>query len=562
MLTHLHIKHFAIIDSSELELHSGMTALTGETGAGKSIMLDALGLVLGARASSDSIQQGAKRADISATFSLELMPEVHQWLVHHELDNSDVDISTSGDCLVRRTLDTSGKSRATINDIPVSVQTLRSLGQQLVAIHGQHAYQTMTKPADQRHLLDNFAGGKQLDNVKQAFGAWRQAHDALANSENDAHAKTQRLDLLSFQLQEFDELDIGATSIADIESEHRWRASSERILSLSQDTLQAIDDKAYPALMEAMPHIKELVQIDERLREALDLIESASIQIAETTQLVSASISRLEHDDNRLVWLDQKLAALHRLAKKHQCDMQQLPDKELSLRDEYDALTAPEHDTEKLQQECEALRSTYDTTATKLSRHRKTCAKKLCKKITLAMQGLNMSGGAFDIEILSDAVLPQVFGADSITFLVSPNPGVEPAALSKIASGGELSRISLCIQLATLDTRSVPTLIFDEVDSGVGGAVAEKVGQLLRTVGTNAQVLCVTHLPQVASQAHNHLLISKSVEKGKTRTSVKPLDKKQTRDEIARMLGGSKITAKTRQHAQEMLDSAVSASAS
>jgi DNA repair protein RecN (Recombination protein N) len=537
-----------------------MTALTGETGAGKSIMLDALGLVLGARASSDSIQQGAKRADISATFSLEHLPDVQQWLLKHELDNSDVDVSIPEDCLVRRTVDTSGKSRATVNDIPVSVQTLRTLGQQLVAIHGQHAYQTMAKPADQRQLLDSFAGGAQLGKVRKAFNAWKLSHEALANSEDDAHAKAQRLDLVSFQLQEFDELDIGTTAIADIESEHRWRASSERILSLSQDTLQAIDDKAYPALMDALPHLKELVQIDERLREALDLIDSAAIQIAETTQLVSASISRLEHDDNRLVWLDQKLAALHRLAKKHQCDMQTLPDKELALRDEFDALTAPEHDTEKLQQECEALRSIYDTEAAKLSRHRKTSAKKLCKKITLAMQGLSMDGGIFNIDITSDTTTPQIFGADSISFLVSPNPGVEPAALSKVASGGELSRISLCMQLATLDTRSVPTLIFDEVDSGVGGAVAEKVGQLLRTVGTNAQVLCVTHLPQVASQAHNHLLISKTVEKGKTRTFVQALDKKQTRDEIARMLGGSKITAKTRQHAQEMLDSAASAS--
>jgi DNA repair protein RecN (Recombination protein N) len=560
VLTHLHIKHFAIIDSSELELHSGMTALTGETGAGKSIMLDALGLVLGARASSDSIQQGAKRADISATFSLELLPEVQQWLIQHELDNTEIDETPSDECLVRRTLDVSGKSRATINDIPVSVQTLRSLGQHLVTIHGQHAYQTMTKASDQRQLLDNFAGGKQLGKVKQAYDAWRLAHDALANSEDNAHAQAQRLDLLSFQLQEFDELDSGATSIADIESEHRWRASSERIMSLSQDTLQAIDDKAYPALMDALPHLTELVQIDERLREALDLVESASIQIAETTQLVSASISRLEHDDNRLDWLDQKLAALHRLAKKHQCEMLELPDRELALRNEHDAITAPEHDTQKLQLECDALRSIYDTEAAKLSRHRKTSAKKLCKKITLAMQGLNMSGGVFDIEIKSDATSPQSFGADSINFLVSPNPGVEPATLSKVASGGELSRISLCMQLATLDTRSVPTLIFDEVDSGVGGAVAEKVGQLLRTVGTNAQVLCVTHLPQVASQAHNHLLISKSVEKGKTRTAVQPLDKKQTRDEIARMLGGSKITAKTRNHAQEMLDSAASAS--
>jgi len=271
-------------------------------------------------------------------------------------------------------------------------------------------------------------------------------------------------------------------------------------------------------------------------------------------------MARMEHDDNRMAWLDQKLAALHRLARKHQCDMQALPELEQTLREEFDALVQPEHSQEKLEEHCAALLAVYDTEAAKLSRHRKKKAKELSKTISAAMQDLNMSGGVFDIAVTSETSEPHMHGNDSIVFLVSPNPGVKPAALSKIASGGELSRISLCMQLATLNSHAVPTLIFDEVDSGVGGAVAEKVGQLLRTVGGNAQVLCVTHLPQVASQAHHHFQISKTVEKGKTRTSITPLDKKATRDEIARMLGGAKITAKTRQHAQEMLDSATLAS--
>ena len=560
MLTHLHIKHFAIIDASELELTSGMSALTGETGAGKSILLDALGLVLGARASIDSIQEGAKRADITATFSLEALPKVSQWLADHELDNVDDDETVADECLIRRTLDTNGKSRASINDIPVSVQTLRNLGEQLVTIHGQHAYQTMTRSADQRNLLDDYAGRAQVAKTLKAFTAWQQAQTTLSSHQTDAQSRIQRIDLLSFQLQEFDELDIGSTAISDIESEHRWRASSERIMSLSQDTLQAIDDTAYPALTQALPLLTELVHIDERLREALDLMESACIQVAETTQMVRSSLGNLEHDDNRMAWLDQKLAALHRLARKHQCDMQVLPELESTLREEYDQLVAPELGLDSLEQACDAMRAVYETEAAKLSRHRKKHAKALGKTITTAMQDLSMPGGVFDISISSSADQPHAHGNDTITFMVSPNPGVKPAPLSKVASGGELSRISLCMQLATLKTRSVPTLIFDEVDTGVGGAVAEKVGQLLRTVGTQAQVLCVTHLPQVASQAHHHFRISKGVAKGKTRTQVESLDKKATRDEIARMLGGSKITAKTRQHAQEMLDSAASAS--
>jgi len=560
LLTHLHIKHFAIIDASELELTSGMSALTGETGAGKSILLDALGLVLGARANIDSIQDGAKRADITASFSLEQLPAVKQWLVEHELENIDDDVSVADECLIRRTLDRNGKSRATVNDIPVSVQTLRALGEQLVAIHGQHAFQTMVKPADQRNLLDNFAGRAQLKKVSKAFHAWQEAQAALATHEQNAQTRAQRIDLLSFQLQEFDDLDIGGAAIADIESEHRWRASSERIMSLSQDTLQAIDDTAYPALTQSIPLLTELVQIDERMREALDLMESACIQVSETTQMVRSSMNNLDHDDNRMAWLDQKLAALHRLSRKHQTDMQSLPELESELREEYDQLLAPEQNQDALKQECEALRSVYDTESAKLTRHRKKKAKLLAKTITDAMQDLSMPGGVFDIRIQTHNDQPHVHGNDIITFMVSPNPGVKPAPLAKIASGGELSRISLSMQLATLDSHAVPTLIFDEVDTGVGGAVAEKVGQLLRTVGDHSQVLCVTHLPQVASQAHHHFQISKSVSGGKTRTAVEALDKKATRDEIARMLGGAKITAKTRQHAQEMLDSAASAS--
>ncbi|MGQ7844188.1 DNA repair protein RecN [Granulosicoccus sp. 3-233] len=551
MLTHLHIRHFAIIDSSELELDAGMTALTGETGAGKSILLDALSLILGARASADTIQQGADRADITATFNLDKLPAVSQWLARHELD-------ADNECLIRRTLSSNGKSRATINDVPVSVQTLKALGEQLVTIHGQHAHQTLGKSSQQRDLLDRYAGGAQYQRVARAYDAWHAAHEAVEHQQRFAHERLQRIDLLSFQLQEFDELDIGSATVADIESEHRWLANSDRILALGEQTLSAIDDTAYPALNKATPPLGELVQIDEQLREALDLVESATIQIAESAHLIRSTLGKLDHDDARLAWLDQKLAALHSLARKHQCDMDSLPEVEQALREEYETLTDPGKAGDELVRERDALRTVYDEEAAKLTRHRRRHAGKLAKTISATMQDLSMAGGIFDIQIDTDDTQPHRLGNDTVHFLVSPNPGVDPGPLSRIASGGELSRISLCMTLAALDSHAVPTLVFDEVDSGVGGAVAIKVGQMLRQVGSQSQVLCVTHLPQVASQAHHHLLVAKDVAKGKTRTRLEALHGKAVRDEIARMLGGEKMTTKSRQHAQEMLDSASS----
>ena len=392
MLTHLHIRHFAIIDSSELELDAGMTALTGETGAGKSILLDALGLVLGARANSDSVQQDQTRADITATFALDELPEVVHWLQGQQLDADD-------ECIVRRTLNSNGKSRASINDIPVSVQILGELGRQLVTIHGQHAHQSLGKSGEQRSLLDSVAGTAQLDKVASAYSAWKQSDQALRNHESDAKAREQRLDLLSFQLQEFDELDIGKLSVQEIESEHQWLANSDRIMALATDVLEALDEQASPALYRSAKPLGELVGIDERLREALDLVESAGIQVAESVQAVQHCLGSLEHDDARLQWLDQKLSALHRLARKHQCDMAELGPVENTLREEYQQLLDPANSAEELLRECEALRSIYDAEAGKLSRHRKKHAKSLGATITEAMQGLSMEGGVFKIDI-------------------------------------------------------------------------------------------------------------------------------------------------------------------
>jgi len=511
MLNHIHIRHFAIIDQTELELNPGMTALTGETGAGKSILLDALGQVLGARSSSEHIQQGATRAEVTASFDIDHLPKIKQWLVDNDLDDDDA-------CLMRRVLMRSGKNRSTINGRPVSNQVQRELGDQLLSIHGQNEHQQLAKTAAQRSLIDAFSQSALPAQVAQAFDKWQEANDKLQAASSDTQATQDRLDLMQFQLQEFDALDIGAISAADIESEHRWLASTDKLVQLSETAIQALDsdEGASRSLTTAIAPLAELVAIDERMQEALDLIESANIQTSEAASLLRNHASSMEHDGNRLAWLDEKLANL----------------------------------------QANALLQVYKDQAAKLSRLRKKHAKKLSETVSNSMQTLAMEGGVFQIDVKPDKNSVHRHGQDTVSFKVSPNPGIKPGALAKVASGGELSRISLAIQLATIESHAVNTLIFDEVDAGIGGAVAETVGRLLREVGEHAQVLCVTHLPQVAAQAHNHMRVTKHVKKGMTHTQLETLNKTQTRDEIARMLGGAKVTKKTQQHAQEMLDSA------
>jgi len=551
MLNHIHIRHFAIIDQTELELQAGLTALTGETGAGKSILLDALGQVLGGRSSVDNIQQGTDRAEVTASFDIDNLPHIKQWLINNDLDDED-------ECLLRRVLTRSGKNRSTINGRPVSNQVQRELGNQLLSIHGQNEHQQLAKPSAQRQLLDDYTKSPLPSQVQQAYDAWHKANEKLKATTNDSVATQNRLDLVQFQLQEFDALDIGGTNVNDIESEHRWLASADRLMQLSDDAITALDSDngAAQSLTNAISPLSELVAIDERMQEALDLIESASIQTGEAASLLRNHMSSMEHDGNRLAWLDEKLSGLHRLAKKHQVTINELDKVESGLREELDNFCAPEQQIEQLKKEVDALQQVFFDQAAKLSRLRKRQAKKLSETITASMQSLAMEGGVVQIDVKSDQSSIQRHGQDTINFNVSPNPGIKPGALAKVASGGELSRISLCIQLATIKSHAVNTLIFDEVDAGIGGAVAETVGRLLREVGQHVQVLCVTHLPQVAAQAHNHMRVSKHVENGMTKTHLALLNKEDTRDEIARMLGGAKVTKKTQQHAQEMLDSA------
>ena len=544
MLNHLHVTDFAIIDDTEVEPGSGMTALTGETGAGKSILLDALGLVLGARASAGEVREGATRAEITASFDVD--EATLAWLRERELDADD-------ECLLRRTVGANGKSRASVNGHAVTAQVLRELGARLVAVHGQNAQHDLARGAEQRRLLDAWKPSAHAATVARAFDAWRAAEGRLAAVLDESATRAQRIDLLRFQLQEFDELDTGGASVADIENEHRWLANVERLAALGAEALGALETEAEPALGAALRPLEAFARLDADLQEAVDLVQSASIQVAEAASLLNHRTSALEHDDARLAWLDARIATLHRLAKKHRCEPAELGAVEQALRDELDALTGDGQGPEALEAARDAALAEYLNVATKLSRHRKRAATELGRVVTESMQGLAMEGGRFRVALATDPARRERHGIDRIAFEVAPNPGTTPAPLGKVASGGELSRIALALQLATIEAAPVPTLIFDEVDAGIGGAVADTVGRLLREVGEHAQVLCVTHLAQVAARAHGHLRVTKRVADGRTRTELEALDARATKEEIARMLGGARVTKKSLQHAAELL---------
>ncbi len=551
MLNHLRIRDFAIIDDSEVEPGDGLTALTGETGAGKSILLDALGLVLGERAQSAQVRDDAARAEVTARFDVSPKSAAAQWLVDNDLDDAD------GECVLRRVVTSAGKSRASINACAVPLASLKSLGKLLVTIHGQNAHQSLSQSAEQRRLLDAVSPHASMQATATAWKHLQQAESRLEAAVAAESSAQQRHDLLSFQLQEFDEAELAGLSPDAIEKEHRWLAEADRSRALGAAAEHALDVVAGPAITDVLPSLTELARFDDELREALDLVESAGIQLSEAARLIHRRTSTLENDDARLAWLDDRLAVMQGLARKHRVDVNELGRLEEELRAELDSLNDPTESIEALAAERDALQKKWLKQALLLSRHRKRAAKSLADAVTASMQQLAMEGGRFLVVIETDESRTGEHGIDRVSFEVSPNPGVKPAPLGTVASGGELSRIALALQLALLDQQKVPTLIFDEVDAGIGGAVGETVGRLLRQLGDRCQVLCVTHLAQVAAQAHGHLKVSKSVTEGRTQTRLDALDRAATREEIARMLSGKRITAKTRQHADELLDSVV-----
>ena len=552
MLTYLQVRDLAIVSHLELECRSGMTALTGETGAGKSILIDALGLVLGDKADASLIRAGRDRAEILAEIDLNAATDARDWLLEQGLEDE-------GACVVRRLLVREGRSRAFINGRAVTTAQVRELGERLVDIHGQHAHQSLLRPASQRELLDAYGGHtEQVAAVATAFRTFRDLDQRLTALEAASADRATRLDLLRFQVEELSALGLSVAAIEGLDHEQRrlshlghLQETVGRVLVRLAEGEAAIADQ----LRRATREIEELTAIDAALSESRELLETATIHAGEAAAGLRRYLDGLDLDPAALQEVELRVGQLHDLARKYRVKPTELPDLLDQRCAELAALEQSDVTLGDLREQRERMWRTYLTAAAELSRARQQAAAHLTETVTRSMQQLGMNGGQFSIQL---DPLPEeratASGLERVEMLVSANPGQPLQPLAKVASGGELSRISLAIQVATAECGRVPTLVFDEVDVGIGGGVAEIVGRLLRQLGSSRQVLCVTHLPQVAAQAHYQLRVRKETLDGQTFTRLEPLDERARVDEIARMLGGTEITARTRDHASEMLD--------
>ncbi|MES9856479.1 MAG: DNA repair protein RecN [Sedimenticola sp.] len=551
MLQHIHIKDLAIVTDLEIEFRPGMTALTGETGAGKSILIDALGLVLGDRADNGMIRSGCERAEISASFTIDDQEAAAGWLQESALDDGN-------QCILRRVLTRSSNSRAFINGSPVPIKSLQQLGELMVDIHGQHAHQSLLRRTHQRELLDGYAGHQRLCNkTSTLYHQWKSTEEKLADLATAAQDREARIDLLSYQINELMELGLEAGELEGLLDEHKRLSNADELVescNLMLNTLSDGDKTALTQLNRALSELNALNDRSSRLDESREMLESAAIQVEEATSNLREYGDSLELNPARLDQLDRRLTEIHDLARKYRCQPEVLLETMDALTSELNQLKNTTTQLSNLEQEVAALWSQYREQALKLDKSRKTAAKKLGKQVIEGIQSLGISNGIFEVEVITlEDDKASASGLSQIELLFSANPGQPPQSLGKVASGGELSRLSLAIQVATIRCARVPTLIFDEVDVGIGGGVAEIVGRLLRKLGESRQVLCVTHLPQVASLGHQHLLIHKESKKKQTSTHISQLDQKQRIEEVARMLGGLDITGQTLAHAREMV---------
>ncbi len=552
MLLSLQVRDFAIIDQIEIELGPGMTVLSGETGAGKSILVDALGLVLGERGSSQLVRSGAKRAEFSAEFDITSLPKVREVLEQQAMDQDN-------QCLLRRVINADGRSRAFINGNAATIQQLKALGESLLDIHGQNFHQSLVRRSVQRDILDHFGGLlDQREATEAAYEQWRVLHDQLQELLAADENRASRLDLLEFQLTELDALSLQPDELDELLSERQKLLHSGRLAEGIVQALSSLADddsgNAGTLVAEAIKSIDALIEFDGELAAIRQLLDSASIQLIEAADALQRYGDALNMDPARRDWVEERLDAIQSIARKHRIEAAEIPALHARLTSELDELTHAEERGQQLQEAVGSARENFQILATALSVKRGKAATKFSAAVSEAMAGLGMPGGVFDVRLTrlsDDAARP--WGVDDIEFLISANPGQAPQALARVASGGELSRMSLAIQVIASDGSSIPTMVFDEVDSGIGGGVAEMVGRRLQELGARRQVLCVTHLPHVASLADAHFRISKVTDGKATRTGVRELGEEERVEEVARMLGGVAITQKTIDHAAEML---------
>jgi DNA repair protein RecN (Recombination protein N) len=552
MLTHLQIRDFAIIDAIELELRPGLTVLTGETGAGKSILVDALQLLAGGRAGAEVVRHGTERTEISGTFDLAQAPrELKQWL-------EEQSISGGEDLTIRRVVAADGRSRAYLNGQSVPLQLLREAGNILIDIHGQHEFQSLTRNAAQRELLDTYGKHDNLAaQVGIAYRVWLEILNKTLELETKARDRDAKLELLRYQVSELNALQLKEGELASLNEERARLSNRGRLAEGAAAALQVLfesdEGSAHSGVSRALQTLRGLASVDPKLAAVVPVLEEASIQITEAARELKHYGETLDIDSARQDEVERRLSAIEELARKNRVAPEELLERAGQLATELEGLERAEVDLAVLRKDLAAALESYRAQAQQLSARRVTAGRALAKDITTRMQTLGMAGGRFQCEVTQDGNAdPAQHGIDQIEFRVSANPGQPLRALAKVASGGELSRLSLAVQVscAARDTRC---MVFDEVDSGIGGAIAEIVGRELRSLGSRGQVLCVTHLPQVASQGHHHLRVTKLTDGRTTRTALTELSERDRIEELARMLGGVEVTAKAREHAKEML---------
>ena len=548
MLTHISISNYTIVTELEVDFASGMTVITGETGAGKSIMLDALGLCLGDRADPKAVRHGSERAEIVAGFDISAIPQAQAWLEARELHAGD-------ECLLRRIVTAEGRSRAYINGTTSTLNDCAELGALLIDIHSQHEHQSLLRKPVQRELLDAYAGHLPLTReVEQIASDWLRGERELELLTSTRDEQTARAQLLSYQVEELDELSLREGELAALEQELKLLANAEHILKASHQALEMCDEHE-SGVRKALQLLSGDAQATKAAANARELLDSAAIALNEASLEIQHHIDSVEIDPQRLEEVEQRLSDIYDVARKHRVLPEGVGELHQRLRQELDELADGGQRIDQLTAELAELAERYASSAATLGKQRKSAARKLVKSATGLLASLAMAQCQLDIALTPRAGKdPHPHGAEDVEFLISTNPGAPAQPLGRIASGGELSRISLAIQVVTASSGTVPSMVFDEVDVGIGGAVAEVVGKLLRTLAEQAQVLCVTHLPQVAAQGHQHLQVSKNIEDKSVRTSMWQLEGDDKVQEIARMLGGVKITAQTLAHAREMLE--------
>lgn len=551
MITQLTINNFAIVDQLLVDFTTGMTAITGETGAGKSIAIDALGLCLGNRSDASAIRNGADRVDISASFVLDDTPAAYSWLTENQLDESN-------ECILRRVINQDGRSKAFINGRAVPISQLKDLGQMLIQIHGQHEHQRLLRSDYQQILLNHYMNEPTLlSNMQQAYKQWKSASQAYqqylsSKQERDAHVQ-----LLQYQLKELNEFSPIEGEYQQIDEEYKKLSNSEQLINLSQQSIMLLDEadeyNVSNMLNSVKQSIHELVALDPSLNDVLAMLEDAAIQIKEASYELRHYSESLELDPARVVQLEQRLSKQIALARKHHVSPEALPELHQNLLNEFKQINQQDEQGEQLKEEIKKYQQIAIELAAKLHQKRLTVSKTLAKKVMAIMHDLSMPNGQFSIDVIFDENRLSEDGADQVSFLVSTNAGQVVQPLAKVASGGELSRIALAIQVLTAQKMDTPALIFDEIDVGISGPTAAKVGQLLRQLGESTQVITVTHLPQVAGQANQHYFVSKQTNGKQTSTDMQRLDENGRLNELARLLGGDKITDATLANAKELL---------